>query len=81
MNAPWKAVGRPWLMVLLGLALAALALARLHPLAPSPGRRAEPPSEDQRLARCRAAGERAADDPACQVAWRDARSHFLGLRS
>jgi len=36
------------------------------------------PSGDPALARCRAAGEAALDDPACRKAWDAARARFFG---
>ncbi len=63
------------LLILVGGALVAASRSQ----APSPIR---PPAtmSDPQLARCRALGEAAQDDPACRAAWAAARQRFFGGR-
>lgn len=64
--------------VALVMALGAALLASQHTKVPvSPIVVARPPA-DSELARCRAAGEGALNDPACRVAWDAARARFFG---
>jgi conjugative transfer region protein TrbK len=64
--------------VALIMALGAALLAGKPIKAPvSPIVVAGPPANPE-LARCRAAGEGALDDPACRVAWDAARARFFG---
>jgi conjugative transfer region protein TrbK len=84
MNGPWRAPSRLWLVipVALTLALAAfLALRSPAPLSPEAAMAgALAGAQAEELGRCRAAGENALRDPACQAEWRAARRRFLGQR-
>ncbi|WP_420866698.1 putative entry exclusion protein TrbK-alt [Caulobacter flavus] len=61
-------------MVLIAAAMAGQAASRATPKAKSAVQR----TVDADLARCRNAGEAAAQDERCQAAWRGARARFFG---
>jgi len=70
---PRALVGGTALIILFGAAiLAGRAAPELTPVLVAT------PSGDPALARCRAAGAAALDDPACRKAWDAARARFFG---
>jgi len=80
-SGPWRRASRLWLVVPVGLLLAALAFGRLERPA-APGRLAADAAgaEADGLRSCREEGEGAASDEACRAVWRAARARFLGAR-
>jgi len=65
-----------WGTALIIIVGAAILAGRAAPT-PTPALAASPPG-DPALARCRAAGQAALEDPACRRAWDAARTRFFG---
>lgn len=65
-----------WGTALIIIVGAAILAGRAAPTS-TPALAASPPG-DLALARCRAAGQAAMDDPACRRAWDSARARFFG---